>query len=55
MECRQIQPPPRPVLGIVARTPRPTRSGALWLALLVTLPLAGLLLALEALLWLWPG
>ncbi|WP_287186751.1 hypothetical protein [Rhodovulum sp.] len=35
--------PRKTVMGIHAPPPRPTRAGALWLALAITLPLAGLL------------
>lgn len=37
----------RPVAGVVAARPRPTLRGAMWLAVMLSLPLAGSLWALE--------
>ncbi|WP_165899182.1 hypothetical protein [Rhodovulum steppense] len=44
--------PRKTVMGIHAPPPRPTRAGALWLALAVTLPLAGLWGLFQGLCWL---
>lgn len=42
----------KPVQGVYAPPARPTVRGGLWLALLVTLPLAALLGLVELILWL---
>jgi hypothetical protein len=41
---------PKPVLGVVAPSPRPTAAGAFWLASVVSVPVF-LLLTLLDLLW----
>ncbi len=55
MAGRRQKPDGQAVLGVRAPGPGPTWRGALWLALIVTLPLTVLLLAVRAGLTLWPG
>lgn len=50
-----MRPKPKPVLGISAPPPRPTKAGAFWLAGVLSVPVF-LLLSLAELVWrLWPG
>lgn len=44
--------PADPILGVTAPRARPTVAGATWVALAVTIPAAGLLLAVEVM-WRW--